>query len=66
MVWAPRLRRTAFGKMSRTSCANCLSRALGSRDVVMATLGSNVPAFLYSSSMWLRGFSWTSSSYSIS
>lgn len=66
IVWAPRFNRTAFGMMTRSSWANCLSRELGSRDVVIAILGSNIPAFLYSSSIVSTGFSCFSSSNSIS
>lgn len=33
--------------------ANILRRELGSREVVIITLGSSTPAHRYSSSMWL-------------
>lgn len=62
----PRLILTAFGKISFSSLENCVSRLLGSREVVMRILGSLSPALAYSSSMCVLGTAVLSSSSSFS
>ena len=61
----PRFILWAFGTTSFSSLANCVSRLLGSLDVVMSTLGSRSPACAYSSSMWDLGTAVLSSSSSM-
>ncbi len=51
---ALRVQRMATRGRGRT-LANCSSRELGSRDVVMTILGSYSPTLAYSSSIWLPG-----------
>lgn len=49
----PMMRKSA--ERPRPTFANCASFELGSREVVINTRGSSIPACEYSSSMWVRG-----------
>jgi len=60
----PRFRRCALGNTSLSSLANCVSRELGLREVVMRMRGSRSPACAYSSSTCVRGTAVLSSSSS--